>query len=264
MTCPIQISTAAAVVVLSLAGCAQQEMPTPTEETVQKQALPPDHPPLNAAAEGAGMTQQGAVLEAIGAAGYTYLRVDTGQGEQWLAAPQLAVEAGDWVMWAPGTAMPGWHSETLDRTWEEVYFVSQIQLQGAQAVRMAMPPGHPPLDTRSDTGFAPVEKLEGGLTVAELHARAADLSGQPVALRGRVTKVTPGILGSNWLHVQDGTGDAAAGTNDLTVTTGGQAAVGDLVIVEGTLVTDKDFGAGYRYAVLVENARVEAEPASPE
>ena len=40
------------------------------------------------------------------------------------------------------------------------------------------------------------------------------------------------------------------------MTTDAVAAVGDVVIVKGKVSVDKDFGAGYRYAVIIENAQV--------
>ena len=67
-------------------------------------------------------------------------------------------------------------------------------------------------------------------------------------------KFNGGILGKNWLHVRDGSG--AEGTNDLTVTTDAVVKVGDLVLVTGILASDRDFGGGYKYALIVENAQV--------
>ena len=64
-------------------------------------------------------------------------------------------------------------------------------------------------------------------------------------------------MGKNWIHLQDGTG--AAGTNDLTVTTAGTASVGNTVVVRGNLTTNKDFGFGYKYDVMVEDAAVTVE-----
>ena len=106
-------------------------------------------------------------------------------------------------------------------------------------------------------GVEGVEKASGGVTVAELYGQSASLAGQPVVLRGRVVKFTPNIMGTNWLHIQDGTG--SQGTHDLTVTTGAAVQVGDLVVVKGPVTVDKDFGAGYRYAVIVEDATVTVE-----
>ena len=76
-------------------------------------------------------------------------------------------------------------------------------------------------------------------------------------VRGKVVKFTPEIMGKNWIHLQDGTG--AAGTNDLTVTTSAMAKKGDTVVISGALVIDKDFGYGYAYDVIIEDADVTVE-----
>ncbi len=100
---------------------------------------------------------------------------------------------------------------------------------------------------------------ENGRTVAEVYAQRTELNGKVVTVRGRVTKYNSGILGRNWLHLQDGSGSAGDKTNDLTVTTEGQEApveVGSVVEITGTLALDQDFGSGYSYPVLVEKATI--------
>ena len=112
-----------------------------------------------------------------------------------------------------------------------------------------------------DANTAPIQvvRAEGatGRTVAELYDERGALSGKTVALRGQVVKYSAGIMGRNWIHLRDGTGDATAGTHDITVTSSGTTAVGDVVLVQGTVAVDKDFGAGYLYAVIVEDASVQ-------
>ena len=160
--------------------------------------------------------------------------------------------------------MQNWRSDTLDRTWDVVYLVESVYVEGsgedlaAGPSEPTMPAGHPPAAS-ADTGEIDVARVAGGSTVEELYARSAELAGTSVSVRGQVVKANFGILGANWLHIQDGSGNADAGTHDVTVTTQEQAAVGDVVVIDGTLVTDKDFGAGYKYAVLVENANVKIE-----
>ena len=102
-----------------------------------------------------------------------------------------------------------------------------------------------------------VEKLAGGLTVADIYGGSGDLAGKTVKLRARVVKFTPNIMGTNWVHLQDGTG--TEGTHGLTVTTAAVVQVGDLVVVEGPVTVDKDYGAGYRYAVIIEDAAITKE-----
>jgi hypothetical protein len=123
-----------------------------------------------------------------------------------------------------------------------------------------MPPGHPALG--ADRALAgpeqPLPRAEGerGRTVAEVWKQRAELSDARVAVRGRVVKVTAAVMGKNWLHLRDGSGAAAAGDDDLTVTTDATVAVGDVVVATGTVRVDRDFGSGYRYPVLVEEAAV--------
>jgi hypothetical protein len=112
-----------------------------------------------------------------------------------------------------------------------------------------------PTETVDLSGIA---KAEGGKTVAEVFAAKDQLAGQPVVVRGKVVKSNPDIMGKNWLHVRDGSG--AEGTNDLTVTTAGAVPnVGDTVVVKGVLALNKDFGMGYQYDVIVEDAEVTVE-----
>ena len=85
----------------------------------------------------------------------------------------------------------------------------------------------------------------------------AQMAGRQVTVRGKVVKYNGGIMGRNWLHIQDGTG--AEGANDLTVTTQAVVGVGQTVLVSGTAAVDRDFGAGYRYDLIVENATVTVE-----
>lgn len=102
-------------------------------------------------------------------------------------------------------------------------------------------------------------KPKGGYTVAELYAKKDELKGKKVTVRGEVVKFNSNIMGKNWLHLQDGSGKE--GTNDLTVTTTVDqgANVGDKVLVTGMLVTNKDVGAGHKYEVILEEAKITVE-----
>ena len=94
------------------------------------------------------------------------------------------------------------------------------------------------------------------MTIADVWTNRADLAGTRVKVRGRVVKYNAAILGRNWFHVQDGSGATAQGNNDLTVTTEAVVAVGDIVTATGTVAVDRDFGAGYTYSLMLEDATV--------
>lgn len=91
-------------------------------------------------------------------------------------------------------------------------------------------------------------------TVAAVNQEKAELSGKAVQVSGKVVKVNNGIMGRNFVHVRDGSGDQ--GTNNLIVTSKDTAAVGDEVVVTGNVKLDRDFGSGYMYPLLVEDASI--------
>lgn len=101
-----------------------------------------------------------------------------------------------------------------------------------------------------------VAKAEGplGRSVSEVYAQRTALRGKPVRVRGVVVKSVSGVLGRTFLHVRDGSGSTAQADNDLTITTTLQPKLGEEVLLEGKLTTDKDFGMGYTYPVLLEEA----------
>ena len=124
-----------------------------------------------------------------------------------------------------------------------------------------MPEGaHPKLDPAqaakdSKVTFTGIKKADK--TVGDVYAGQDSLGGKEVAVRGKVVKFSAQIMGKNWVHVQDGTGQA--GSNDLTVTTADNAKVGDTVLVTGKITLKKDFGMGYKYDLIIEDGKVKVE-----
>lgn len=215
-------------------------------------------PGVAAHAASAPPTVSGVVLETMDASSYTYVRVDTGDGEVWAAAPTFDVSVGETVVVPLEMPMEDFHSDVLDRDFDVVYFASAIGREGAPPGPVEMPLGHPEIGTREATVEAgAVEPADGGLTVEQVWQRREALAGQAITVRGEVVKYNPGIMGTNWVHLQDGTGSAGEGTHDLTVTTDDRVQVGDVVTATGTVAVDRDFGSGYRYEVIVEKAEVQ-------
>lgn len=93
-----------------------------------------------------------------------------------------------------------------------------------------------------------------GRTVAETFAERVALNGKQVRLRATVIKITEGILGKTYLHLQDGTGSPEQHNHDLTATTTEAFELGETVEVEGQLAIDRDVGLGYEYAALLTQA----------
>ncbi len=209
----------------------------------------------------AGDRVTGKILETMDSGGYTYVHLDTATGAQWAAVPQTKLAVGATINIANPMVMTQFASKTLNRTFDTIVFGS-LASDGVGAG--AAPPAGAPTPTGAPGNgpvaiAGPIARAAGsdGRTVAELHAQKATLVNKPVAIRGKVTKFNGGIMGKNWLHLQDGSGAMATGNFDLTVTTDAQAAVGDVVTVRGTVRTNKDFGAGYVFALIMEDATVQ-------
>ena len=119
-------------------------------------------------------------------------------------------------------------------------------------------PGLAKISQAAEKGAVPaITKAKGGHTVEELYAKKDELKGKKVAVRGKVVKFNGDIMGRNWLHLQDGSGKQ--GANDITVTTNQDAKIGDTIIATGVMATNKDFGGGYSYEVILEDAALTVE-----
>jgi hypothetical protein len=224
----------------------------PAAEIPQPAAEPAGAPPAADPAPAVDDKQiSGKVVETMDASGYTYALVDTGTKKVWAAGPQVALTIGEEVSFDGSLQMVDHHSPTLDKTFDVIYFTEAIKLDVPALF------GHGKPATPDESGVKEVEMAEGGVTVESVFTKKADLIGTEIVLRGEVVKYTPEIMGKNWMHIQDGTG--SAGTNDLTITTDAKAEVGDTVLVRGVLVADKDFGYGYKYDLIIEDAKVTVE-----
>jgi hypothetical protein len=233
----------------------------------------------------------GTILETMDASGYTYMHLDTAEGQLWVAIPQTPVSKGADIAVREGMVMKDFHSNSFDRTFDSIVFspgvvgakpasphgkaagqtesVDDSFAAAVQAERNSTGAGEPvPVQPEQGSAgsmgaIAPfsdtvVEKAEGdnSYTVAEIFARAKELNGTKVRIRGQVVKFNANIMGRNWLHLQDGSGDPMQNTHDLVVTTTDELNSPKVITIEGVVSADKDFGAGYSYAVIVEESAI--------
>jgi hypothetical protein len=229
----------------------------------------------------------GTVLESRDASGYTYVHVDTGVDKLWFAIPQTQVKRGEMVVFQSGMIMENFYSKTLDTTFPSIIFSPGLEGKAGtdqgQTTAQLLPSGNsfadavqaesgsnrsqttaPAQESGGSTGAivpytaVKVEKFEGenGYTVAEIFQQADQLNGKKVRIRGKVVKFNPAIMGKNWIHIQDGSGDPMKNTHDLVATSSGEAKVDEIIIIEGQVTAKKDFGFGYSYEALIEEAAI--------
>lgn len=199
------------------------------------------------------------VLEVIDVMGYDYLRVDEKGSERWVAITDAPVKVGDMIGYDTGSVMKDFKSKQLNRVFDEIVFANEVYLaeKPEKFVSLKEAVTEKPVEGKVallDMGF--VEKPF--YTVEELHRFRKHLEGKQVSLKAKVYKVSQDIMNRDWVHLGDGSGEEAALTDDIVFTASHtELKTGDQVIAYGKIVTDKDFGFGYFYPVLGEEAMFE-------
>jgi hypothetical protein len=228
----------------------------------------------------------GTVIETMNASGYTYMLIAAGTVQSWVAIPDTTIRTGTEVSYYDGLVMSNFTSKTLDKTFEKIIFSAGLVETATNAIDSS--PAKAPAkddsfsaalqaeqkgaatvspDTQTSGGssvaIAPLQEIsvpkaegENAYTVEEIFAKHKEFAGKKIRLRGKVVKFSPNIMGKNWVHLQDGTGNPLQNSHDLVFTTDATLTVDAIITMEGILAADKDFGAGYKYTAIVEQAAI--------
>lgn len=220
----------------------------------------------------------GKVLETMDGGGYTYLLLKNGGERVWVAIPLTKLAVGQQVSLVPGFEMKNFTSKGLNRKFDSVIFSAGLANNKSltlspSAIKMAhqgvpnAPGGEkkPQQAKQSKPAAKPVSmkntkipKAKGAnaYTVAEIFAKRGKLEKKQVVVRGRVTQVAERIMKKNWVHIMDGSGSKGRKTDQLVITTKQYVKEGDVITATGTLYNNLDFGSGYRYQVLIQDAKL--------
>ncbi len=209
-------------------------------------------------------TQKITVAEHLNGGGYTFLKGEENGKELWIAVRQMPVENGDTYYFTDAMEMKNFESKSLNRTFASILFVNDIS-KTLTSEKETMPPAEMAVSgdhtkPKVEATNVSVSHLSDGKTVEQIAKEKKALSGKKVKIRGVVTKYNGGIMGRNWIHIQDGT--KLCETVAITVTSNQETNVGNTITVEGFLALDKDFGAGYFYDMIIEDASVVVEKGS--
>jgi hypothetical protein len=226
-------------------------------------APPAESPAAPAAPAAEPVPLAGKVLQTMTGGGYTYVYIERADGsKKWVAVAETPVRVGADVVFKDGMEMGAFESKALKRNFESIIFANGI-VSGAEKDPLADPGKgqgvSPGAQGAAKSGKISVEKATGpnATTVEGAFKNSAKLNKKKVEIRGQVVKVSANIMGKNWIHIQDGTGSEKKKTHNLVCTSSTDSAdVGDVVTISGTLIKDRDFGGGYKYAVIIEDAKV--------
>lgn len=194
------------------------------------------------------------VKEVIQVSEYTYLLVKENGVEKWLATPPIKAAEGEVYYYEGGFEMTNFKSKELDKTFENILFlegISSTPINHAENQTLVSPGATMEKDGKKEISITPVD---GSISISELYSNRESYSGKTIRVKAEVTKFSPEIMGTNWIHVQDGT--MFDENFDLTITSGSVVNVGDVLVFEGKITLDKDLGYGYFYSVLMEEAAI--------
>jgi hypothetical protein len=194
------------------------------------------------------------VVEVVQTSNYTYLRVYENFAERWVAVSRMEAKKGDKYYYDSALLMNNFHSKELDRNFETVYFINKVSTSSlsAQPQTAQMPAGHSGKAKTTENSNISIEKTSDEITVAQVFENRADYANKEIEIRGVVVKVNKQVMGKNWIHIQDGSN--LNGNFDLTITSQDLPEINDEVTFKGTIILNKDFGAGYFYEVIMENS----------
>jgi len=184
---------------------------------------------------------------------YVYLNVDENGDNFWIATMKQEVNPGETVYYKGGLLKTHFESKEYHRTFDKIYLVSRIvkadhfrQVNPMKAKTMNNTSGR--VEIKESIGEK--IKVKGSLSIATLIANPEKYEGKKVQLSGKVVKANYNIMGRNWVHLKDGSRDDF----DLVCTTDVPVPEGHVITINGVVRLNKDFGAGYVYDVIVEDA----------
>lgn len=242
----------------TIAACDSGPKVIESEPAAGTEGAQHQHSAMPAEAPGANEEHKVIAEETLHTDKYTYVRVNENGQSNWIAIPKSNVEIGATYYFKGGLMKKNFESKEFNRVFETLLLVSGISTQpvgsaapaaGGSAVDQALSGGQN-VDVSPPT--SEIKPVKGSVKISEIMGNLSKFDGKTIKVTGKVTKVNPMIMGRNWLHVQDG----SANNFDLTITTTENIQPGSIVTLEGVIALNKDFGAGYKYNVIMEGATV--------
>jgi hypothetical protein len=190
------------------------------------------------------------VIDKIAVKNYDYLQVSENKNEYWIAVPTMQIDVGETVYFSKYMIMKDFKSSYNNRTFDEILFVDDAR-------KSTTPDEMKKIHSKAlaiEKEKIEIQPLADGKTIEQIFSEKSSLNGQTVRVKGKVVKFNKQIMKRNWIHIQDGTGNE--NNYDLVITSDQDVKVGDIITAEGKLATDKDFGAGYFFPVIIEEAKI--------
>lgn len=190
------------------------------------------------------------VLEHIPGQRYSYLNVEENGKAYWVATMREEFAVNESYAYNEGIEKMEYTSTELQRTFDRIILVSKLfPVSDHESHAHAN-------SSNSATKIAPTQEKvivpKSSTPIKKIVENSKLFKNKSVEVTGRVVKVNPGIMDRNWIHLQDDTKNEF----DFVCTSNQDIPVGHTVTLKGVITLNKDFGAGYSYDIIMENATV--------
>ena len=233
------------VLLLSLVGCSDESKPVSVDKPAKvaaptKEASVKELAPIMAKERHVVL-----VNDVLDSGGYTYVQAVEDGLMYWIAGPQSPIKVGETLRLSSQMWMDNFSSKTMKKSFERIMFVASFKQSPAvkKGAKESLP------------YIAPLAPINGSMSIKDIHAQSEKFSGKTITVHAKIVKASFGIMKKNWIHVIDGSSQEDDGV--ITATTlENNLREGDEIILTGKLTTKKDFGYGYFYKVIIEDATV--------
>jgi hypothetical protein len=189
---------------------------------------------------------------------YVYLNVNEGDEKFWIATRTIDVKVGETYYYKGGLLKTNFESKEYNRIFEKVYLISNLvaanhaknsSVEDIADYSKTKSQYTPPTKVEVETHTDKIVEHKGSIKIAELVKDPNKYAGKTVQLSGICTKINAGIMDRNWIHIKDGSKDDF----DLVITSNTFIPEGKSITMKALVTLNKDFGAGYKYDLILEN-----------
>ena len=191
------------------------------------------------------------VVEILPATKYVYLNVKENSEQYWLATRKQDINIGEDYFYKGGLLKTNFESKEHNKIFEKIYLVTSLVQANHSKNKNKINQQKTDQNISKENSTAIVSQ-KGSIKIAEIVENHKKYEGKTVQITGKCVKINPNIMGINWIHIKDGSKD----DYDLVITSNTFVKEGSIVTIKATVTLNKDFGAGYKYDLILENGTI--------
>ena len=177
----------------------------------------------------------------------------------WIATRISDITVGETYFYKGGLLKTNFESKEFNRVFDKIYLVSSNLVLANHASntgfkKKADTPVKAEVKTTPSkiTSTKKTAEVKGSVKIADLVKNVQKYAGKTIQISGTCSKINAEIMGKNWIHLRDGSQD----DYDLVVTSAEMVNEGDVITIKAVVTLNKDFGAGYKYDLILEDGTI--------